>query len=518
MGPSPPRVAPTPAEDSLPRRVAIVDLGSNTFRLVAFSFRPDGPFHLTDEIRETVRLSAGASNGRLSDAAISRGLAAVRMYVAYCRRTAVDEVLVGATSAIRDATNQDDVCDLFAKAGLPVRVLSSIDEAYYAYLGIANSMDATDGYFLDVGGGSVQIGRIAERGLEQSMSAPLGAVRMSERFYDDEPARRSQIKAQRKHITQALDDHDWLSDTAHLPVYGTGGTVRTLAAMAARAADYPLNDVHAFTLHADALSDLIDQLAALPARSRNKIAGLKSDRADIILAGAVTVQTVLATLGADRVEVCGEGLREGMFYEHYLRPRTPPLIPDVRRSTVENLAGNFGVDRNHADHVARLARDIFDGTAAVGLHAGSEREQEWLWAASILHDVGVLVDYHDHHKHGFYLVLNGGMPGFTQRELAIIALLVRAHRKSLPNHQWLAPLLDDGDEERILRLASCLRIAEQLERDRTQQVESVSVNLDDDDVVLHLNGEADHSVALWSAESESEVFERAFGRPLRLSG
>jgi exopolyphosphatase/guanosine-5'-triphosphate,3'-diphosphate pyrophosphatase len=128
----------------------------------------------------------------------------------------------------------------------------------------------------------------------------------------------------------------------------------------------------------------------------------------------------------------------------------------------------------------------------------------------------VIVDYHDHHKHGFYLVLNGGMPGFTHRELVMIALVIRAHRKSLPSYEWLRPVLEKGDDARFLRLASCLRLAEQLERDRTQQVTSVAVERVDDTVQLRLNGDADHSVAVWSAAPEAEVFRQAFGASLDL--
>lgn len=497
------------------RRVAVIDLGSNTFRLVAFSYEQDGPFHLTDEIRETVRLSAGARDGRLAPIAIERALAAVRMYVAYCARTGVEEVIVGATSAIRDASNQADILAAFAQAGLVARVLSTEDEAYYGYLGIVNSMDMQDGFFVDLGGGSMQIGRVRERILDRSMSEPLGAVRMTEAFYGPGAARRSEMKAHRRHVERALAAHGWIGPDES-PLYGMGGTIRTLAAMAQRAADYPLSDVHAYSLEFDALGRLVDLLAALPAARRVKIPGLKSDRGDIILAGAVTVQAVMQTLGVDSIEVCGQGLREGMFYERYLAPRSPALIGDVRRSTVDNLAGNYGVDRVHAEHVSRLALQIFDGTASTGLHAGCEREREWLWAAAMLHDVGVIVQYHDHHKHGAYLVENSGLPGFSHRELAMITMLIRAHRKSLPSFDTLGPLVEDGDDERFVRLASCLRLAEQLERDRTQQITSIDVERDADTVRLRLNGDADHSVAIWSAAPEADVFRRAFGVTMEL--
>lgn len=482
---------------------------------MVFRFAPGGAFAMADEIRETVRLSAGASDGRLHEDAIARGVAAVRMYAAYCERTGVDEVIVGATSAIRDAANQADVLARFAEAGLVARVLSNEDEAYYGYLGIVNSMAFDDGFFLDVGGGSAQVGRVTRRILERSMSEPLGAVRMTEAFHPGARSKRADIKAQRKHVTDVLARHPWITDLG-LPMAGTGGTLRTLAAMAQKSSGYPLDVVHAYRLTRDAVAGIIDQVAARPVSQRSRIPGLKSERADIILGGAVTIATVMDVLGADAVSVCSQGLREGMFNEYRLAPADPPLVPDVRRTTILNMADNYHVDRIHADHVARLALEIFDGTAHLGLHSGDPVERELLWAASMLHDIGVIVDYHDHHKHGWYLVINSGLPGFDQRELVLIALMVRMHRKSLPDWSQFHPVLAADDDQRLLRLVACLRIAEQLERDRSQHVRSIGVEGRGKTVTLRLHGDTDHAIALWSASPETSAFERAFGRRMQL--
>ncbi len=508
------RVAPEPDERS-ERRVAIVDLGSNSFRLVVFGYRAGSTFALTDEIREPVRLSAGMRDGEIQPDALARATAAVRAYAAFCRATGVTDVIVAATSAIRDATNQSEVLAAFAADGMPARVLTTDEEAYYGYLGIVNSMTVDDGLFVDVGGGSAQVGRITRRGLERTMSAPIGAVRMTEAFLPSARTTRSEVKALRRHVFEALDTARWFAADG-LTLIGTGGTVRTLAAMAQRALDYPLAEIHGYSLRREALTELIEELIRRPVTQRSRISGLKGDRADIILAGAVTIDTVIERAGAEAIQVCSQGLREGLFYERFLRPGDPPLFTNVRRSSVMNVAARYNADRPHTDHVAFLALEIFDGTARAGLHRGDGLERELLWSAAMLHDIGVVVDYHDHHKHGFYLVLNAGLPGFSHRELAVIALLVRAHRKAPPSGDWLQPLFDEGDDERLLRLASCLRLAEQLDRDRARLVRSVQVDARAKAVTLTLLGQTEPSVSLWSASQEGPVFERAFGRKLMI--
>lgn len=508
------RVAPT-SDERDERRVAIVDLGSNSFRLVVFRYRPAGAFALIDEIRDAVRLSAGAVGGVLQPDAVARATAAVRTYAAFCRTTGVPDVVAVATSAIRDARNQDAVLAAFAGQGLEARVLSTREEAYYGYLGIVNSTTLDDGYFLDIGGGSAQVGRVSRRALERSVSEPIGAVRMTEAFLSSPRTKRGEIKAMRRHVAGLLRGVGWLAADG-LPLVGTGGAIRTLAAMAQRRSEYPLAEIHGYPLTREAIAATVEQLVALPVSQRSRLPGLKADRADIILAGAVTADVVMELAGVEAMEVCSEGLREGLFYERFLAPADPPLFPDVRRSSILNVAERYGYDAPHTEHVARLALELFDGTARAGLHSGDALEREWLWAASMLHDIGVVVDYHDHHKHGFYLVLNAGLPGFTHRELVLVALLVRAHRKSPAGFDWLRPVLLDGDEERFWRLATCLRLAEQLERDRAQLVRGVAVRARGTTVTVTLRADTDPSVALWSAGQEAAVFERAFDRRLRL--
>lgn len=510
-----PRVASQP-DGRTEHRVAIIDLGSNSFRLVVFRYRRGGMFALTDEIREPVRLSAGMRDGELQPDAVARATAAVRAYGAFCRTTGVTDVIVAATSAIRDATNQADVLAAFAADGIDARVLSTQEEAYYGYLGIVNSMSIEDGMFVDVGGGSAQVGRITRRALERTMSAPIGAVRMTEAFLPSARTTRSQIKALRRHVLDALGDARWFAPDG-LPLVGTGGTIRTLAAMAQRASEHPLAEIHGYSLNRAALTQLVEELVRRPVAQRSRIPGLKADRADIVLAGAVTIDAVMERAGVDAIEVCSQGLREGLFYERFLSPADPPLFTDVRRASVLNVAARYGEDGFHTDHVGLLALEIFDGTARAGLHGGDALEREWLWAAAMLHDVGVMVDYHDHHKHGFYLVINAGLPGFSHRELALIALLVRAHRKSPPSYEWLRPLLHEGDDECFWRLATCLRLAEQLDRDRAQLVESVHVESRGKTVTLTLLGQTEPSVSLRSASQEASLFERAFGRHLRIT-
>jgi exopolyphosphatase / guanosine-5'-triphosphate,3'-diphosphate pyrophosphatase len=506
----------TPAA-SAERRLAVIDMGSNTFRLVVFRYRTGGSFQLVDEIRDAVRLSAGAGPAGLHPDSLGRAAHTVRLYAAFVEAAGIDDVAAVTTSAARDAANRDAVMEALTAGGrLAVRVLSAEEEAWYSFLGAVNSTTLGDGHVLDLGGGSIQVSQVVGRGLERVVSRPLGAVRMTERFLPGQRHARADLKPLRKHVARELADVPWLEGAGGRLV-GVGGTIRTLAAMHQRATRYPLDELHGYHLPREGIEDLIGMMLELPASERSRLPGLKQDRADITLAGATVIATTLERMGVEHVEICSQGLREGLFYERFLAPAEPPLIRGVRRQSVLNLVDIYRCDVPHAEHVCRLALGIYDELARIGLHAVDRRERELLWAAGMLHDAGVLVDYNDHHKHGYYLVLNAGLPGYRHAELALIALLVCAHRKALPHTAPLHDVLDPEDPGRLDRLACCLRIAEQLERGRAGGVREVRVAAPDGALRLEVEAEGDPSVALWSAALEGPAVQRAFGRRLTLT-
>jgi exopolyphosphatase/guanosine-5'-triphosphate,3'-diphosphate pyrophosphatase len=217
------------------------------------------------------------------------------------------------------------------------------------------------------------------------------------------------------------------------------------------------------------------------------------------------------------METTEAGLREGIFFERLLADRDPPLIENVRKASVLNVAAQYRSDGEHTRHVAALALGMFDELAELGLHEGDPRERELLWAASMLHDIGMSIDYDDHHKHSRYLILNGGLPGYSPVETAIIAQAARYHRKGMPVPGPMAPLFNDGDEERLDRCAVLLRLAEDLERSRDQLVRSTTMELNDGEVELHLISDGEAAVPRWAAGRETDLFARAFHRDLSVA-
>jgi len=447
-----------------------------------------------------------------------RALAALDVFWHFCRATglAVEDVDPVATSAIRDASNSAEFLRrAAARTPLGIRVLSVAEEARYGYLAAVNSTTLADGCVLDLGGGSMQLVQVAGRHARASDSWKLGAVRMTERFLHGKgPASRKALDKLTAHVMGKLERAPWLARCGPRLV-GVGGTVRNLAAAAQRLHELPTaGGVQGVRITADTLDELIRRLAALPPEDRAKVDGIKPSRADLILAGAAVIRATMTAGGFPELEATEAGLREGVFFERHLAA-DPPLLDDVRSASVQNLAALYEVDEAHTAHVAALALGLFDELAAAGLHRGDPVERELLWAACMLHDIGMSVDYDDHHKHSRYLILNAGLPGFAPREVALIAQAARYHRKGLPEADFLAGLIRGRADLAMLdRMSTCLRLAEDLERSRDQLVRAAHVRVADGTAELALDADDDTAVPRWAAARETELFRRAFGREL----
>jgi exopolyphosphatase/guanosine-5'-triphosphate,3'-diphosphate pyrophosphatase len=502
------------------RQVAVIDLGSNSWRLVVYTFSPGEWWKRTDELYETVRIGAGeAATGRLGPEAIERGLETLAVFDRFCRASGLshDDIHAIATSAIRDAANGEEfVREAEETVGLTIEVLSAVDEARYGYIAAVNTTTISDGVVLDLGGGSMQLIRVEDRQATDLVSFPLGAVNVTERFLSDGgPAKRKDRTRVRAHVLESLRDVDWL-DLSGPRLVGLGGSVRNLAAAAGRLAGQVDLGVQGFVVTAGMLDDLVQRLAALPASERGSISGIKPGRADIILGAALVLQSVVEFGGFDGIEVTEAGLREGLFLGRTLLEPEEPLFPDVREAAVRNLAVQYESDIPHVEHVALLALQMFDSLVDGGLFEAAPGERELLWAASMLHDVGMTINYDDHHKHSRYLILNAELPGFDPRERALIAQMSRYHRKGTPELGDMASLARDGDAELLERCAVLLRLAEHLERGRDQSVHEAHLAANGHGVDLHLQAEGDLTLPRWSVEryGDGEVFQRVFGRRL----
>ncbi len=511
-------------------RRAILDLGSNSFRLVVFE-STETWWRRSDEIREPVRLAAGVEkDGSLGPKALQRAVDVLDVFAGFLEATHIDPSHVKAigTSAIREATNQAEIVALAKKrCGIDIEVISREREAWYGYVAAINSTTLTDGTVLDIGGGSLQLTAVKNRKPKHAESWLLGAVRTTAAFLPPGgPSTRSEVRALRDHALKEFSRAEWIGSTGDRLV-GIGGAVRNLATAALDLHGHPIvGGAQGVKLDRDSLDELIEEMRRRPSADRARLRGIKPSRADIILAGAVVIAAAMEACGAEYLESTEYGLREGVLIAEQHgdngdddklvgKGAEPPLVDDVRRRGVENLAHRYDTGAEHIAHVTYLGLSMFDQLVGLELQDADDHERELLWAACQLHDIGMKLDYDDHHRHVRYILASGGLPGFSPAETAIIAQACRYHRRGNPSPGIFAPLLHSGDTGRLQRITTLLRLAEGLERGRDGAVSAVNVTAQGDgDVRLGLVSDGEAQVPRWAAARETELFERAYGTSL----
>ena len=486
------------------QQLGILDLGSNTARLIVMAFQPHYSFRLVDEVKERVRLvqEAGESN-LLQPAPVERAVKTVKMFMAFARAIGVEQVLGIATSAVREASNQIEVLQrIEAETGLRLRVASGRDEAYYAYLGAINSLLLQDGFIVDLGGGSVEMAQVRGSGLVQGTTLSIGTVRMTERFVRSDPVTPKEWRALEEHLKATLGRLDWFKLRGEMDLACIGGIDQQLQS-------YPLERLHGYHLRRDRLEVIVEALRERSLKERLDLSGLSDSRADVIVAGAATVLAIMRYSGAETCVISGEGLREGLFYENFMPALDPPIIPDVRAFAVENLLRNYGYQQLHVAKVRELALSLFDQLQP--LHGYGPWERDLLAASAMLHEIGGTVGYYQYHRYSAHIILNSSLPGYSHREIALIALVAQFHRKGMVTTNNLRAVLDKGDDERVTRLAALLRIAAYLERSRSQVVSGVRCAIGADEVRVKAETVDDGTVEIWETNRRGALFRRAFG-------
>lgn len=488
----------------------MLDLGSGTARLVVYEYAPGLFFHQVDELREPIRLGEGLAKGVLSQGALERGMRALRLFADFAKALGLErEALVAlATSALRDGQGGEVLLEEAARLGLPLRVISGIEEARYGVLAVANSFPFQDAWVVDQGGGSAQISRMKGRRFLEGKAYPLGVLRLKEAFFQKDPPTSREVSALRKHLKASFKG---LRPEPSLPLVAMGGTVRALARLYQKRTSYPLDLLHGYFLPVEALRELKELLLSMGLEKRKELEGLQPDRAETIPVGPLFYEALLEALNLPGLYVSGVGIREGAFYERFLPP--PHLLGEVRGFFINALFHRYPFDPAHRDRVVALALALFDALAP--LHRLGAPERRLLQEAAFLHDIGMHVGYRDHHKHGAYLALADPLPGLTHKEHALLALLIRYHRQGKPEFGGLKSLFSKKEKRLLLALATLLRLAEHLERPRTGRVRGVRVELGER-VRLHLEASEEPWVEILETEKQTGLFAKAFGKSLEV--
>ncbi|MEM9133122.1 MAG: Ppx/GppA phosphatase family protein [Actinomycetota bacterium] len=465
---------------------AAIDIGTNSVHLVVARALPGGGFDVVTTEKNSVRLGSGGGDMKvLAPDAMDRGVAALAHMLDVATSLGA-EVTAVATSAVREAENQAEFVDrVQSELGLTIDVIAGQEEARLIHRGVVHAVPVGDSRALivDIGGGSTEFIITEGPELLEARSLRLGAIRLTQRFFgklgpNDVPGGKA-INACRRYLRTALSGvaRDLGGHQPQLLI-GSSGTMEAVAEMvAARRGEEP-STLNGFRFTADEVAEVVEVVFSMASAERNTIRGLDEKRYDIICGGILLISETMAAFGMEEIVISEFALREGVLFDRF--PADTGHLRDLRRSNALRLAQQLDPDVAHAETCARLALQLFDRTAEV--HGLDAEARQVLEMAALVHNVGMVIAHSGHHKHTYYVVRHSEqLTGFTARELELIALVARYHRKSHPSdkHPEFAAL--DDDERRLVRiLAGLLRLAIGLDRRHSGRVKGVTVRIDDD--------------------------------------
>ena len=505
-------------------RLAAIDIGSNSVRLLVAEALRGGAYRILDEEREPTRLGRSVSeSGRLDDESMERTINALRTFKEIAAGYQVTSLRTIATCAVREARNGPEFCrQVREQVGLDVEVITGDREARLAFSSVQNAFDLSGKNVIvaDIGGGSTEIVFSTGNLIESIFSTPLGAVRLTEQFRLGEGAEPEAVL--RDAARMEVEVAGCLKKRTTRPLFaphflvGCGGTFTTLAELmmaSKKEVDVPVAGYK--VSHAE-VRHLLDRLLKMPLRSRRSMAGMTPDRADIIVAGLTIVDVLMKRFRVNMLVIHTRGVRDGLVRE-MIDDALGATIDDPahRDAAIERLAAACSGELEHGRTVALLAGRIFDQLAApLELVPG---DRLLLECAARLQDVGYVINYDQHHKHSYHLIRNSRLPGIRAHDLELIANVARYHRGAHPKrkHENLARLSSE-DQQRVRRMAAILRLAGGLDRSRSQQVRDVLVRLDDERVSLDVVAEQEPLVDIWGAQRRADLFESVFGMPLTI--
>lgn len=538
--------APTPTDASTPSaerplRLAAIDVGTNSIRLLIAERDDEGGYRVLDEEKVSPRLGHGmAETGMIAPDRMEEAIDAVERMKQIAVGYGVAEVRVIATSAVREASNGVEFVKGVEKlSGLTTEVIGHEDEGRLAHKSVAAAFDVRKLAFAvaDIGGGSTEVVFSRRGAVEKVVGLKLGAVRVADMFGGRNASEPKAFDEMRQYLKGAIETALSVGG-AKMPLkpkvlFGTGGTYSALASMQQAKDGAPTESVQGHRMGRDRVTRILERTRATLHKG-GSVNGLNKDRYDIILPGAAIVEALMATLRVDELVVHDRGIRDGLMLSmlegHTVEtkgrgsPPAPRISLGSRAEAVRRFARKCRYHEAHSEQVTQLALEIFDqmaellpqGTDATGMDAEGRGVLE---AAGVLHDIGYLVNHSKHHKHSYYIIANGDLDGFSTRERELIANVARYHRKAHPKsaHEPYAAL-DERDRTIVRRLAGILRIADGLDRTHTQVVERVSLRMVAPEqegkpatALFTLESPSDVATNAWGAQRKCQLFEGAFG-------
>ncbi|WP_404413705.1 exopolyphosphatase [Vreelandella aquamarina] len=496
------------ANGSDPRRLAAIDMGSNSFHLLVANYQNER-LQVVARLGEKVQLAAGLDDdGNLTEDAMQRALDCLGRFAPFLNDIEGQYLRIVGTNALRDADNSQTFIDRAeAQLGHAIEIIAGREEARLIYLGAAHALaESGRRLIVDIGGGSTEfiIGEDFEPKALESLR--MGCVTFSKRFFaDGELTEKRMRKAELAALSELANIQRPYQKLGWEDPVGSSGTIKAAANVLQSYGDTTQEGM----ITRAGLKKLRERLIKCKHLDKVALEGLKSDRARVFPAGIAILSAVFEAFDIEQMRFADGALREGVLYDMAGRNSAE----DSRLKTLTFLKRCYDVDTRQADNVADTAERLFSRLRE-DWQLNDDHRRYLCWASEV-HEIGLAISHSQFHRHGAYLLEHSDLSGFSRPEQRLLAFLVRAHRRKFPVKEWQA--LPASQQASAAKLARLLRLAVLFNHSRPEtppELPRLTCKKD----TLHIHLDASDEPTLLSTDLEQEqAFLKAAGFSLQIS-
>ncbi|PTU84714.1 exopolyphosphatase [Staphylococcus pasteuri] len=466
-------------------RIGLIDIGSNTIRLVIFGFDKATGLNEILNIKTPARLSQYLTKDNdMNDEGIQVLTEALSSFNKVATKFKVDELHPIATAAIRQSNNQKDIIKKVKKdTGVEIKIVPEEDEAFYGYYAITHTTDIEDGVSVDIGGGSTEVTLFKDKQLKEAHSFPFGVVSLKRQFFGDKDHNdKSAIKGMEKFLSEQFDQLDWLKDQK-VALVGVGGSARNVARIHQSEHSYPIGGVHNYTMSDKDIEEVFDLIRKSSRDELTNLDGLSRDRVDIILPSVSVFKTLYKKIDATQFTFSRKGIREG-YIMNAIRQRYPEEFSkeNVRKDALRQLANEYHIEEGSANRRLKLAESLLTQLLNHSDLKVNDNDKELFVEGAYLYYLGSFIDSDSSSPHTYYLIANSMINGFSHKDRVKLALLASFKNKSLlkfycKETEWF----NSKETDTIQALGGIIKFVNALNISHTSFVEEVELKPKKDD-------------------------------------
>lgn len=497
---------------------AVIDIGSNTMRLVIYLQEKTGRFHEKENVKAVARLRNHLdSENNLTEEGTEILLKTLHNFSEILASYPLKNFICVATATIRQANNQQKLKQLVKnELDWEMRILSGDEEAFYGYLAVVNSTSLTEGITIDIGGGSTEITYFKNRKLVHAYSFSFGTLTLRSYLKSDRSLDEN-LNYLRQFLLEQFESLSWIVDK-HVPIIGIGGSARNLAQIDQNQKEYPMAGLHQYQMDESDIIRISEYLTSLSFEQLQKVEGLSKDRADIIIPAIETFRCLYKTVHAEGFILSQKGLRDGLNYQFLFSEQSDMLIPNVLEDSIQELITDYDLNTKQMLHVQFLTRKLFEHLIGERLKGVTKQDWQLLKRASYVFHLGAYIDAESSAQHSFYLLSNRTIDGLMHEDRLKIALIASFKNKTTfkqfikPYKNWFTK----HEQNKYLLLGALLKLTYCFDATKRQVVKDFDVKNNSESVQITLFCNKNYMSESYQSEKQKKHLEKALNKNIIL--